>query len=163
MNTQVSAAASTAPAVLRPLRWQDLLAVDRIERESFPTDAWSPGAFWAELAQRPRRDYVVVEQGGAVVGYGGLDLAGETADVMTIAVDPARRGHGLGRVLLDELLERARRAGAEQVLLEVRADNPAAIGLYEAHGFEELRRRRGYYQPDGVDALILRKEVDRRG
>lgn len=144
--------------VLRPMRWQDVAAVHRIEVASFPRDPWSEGSFWAELAARPRRAYLVLAEDG-VIGYGGLDLAGETADVMTIAVDPARRGEGLGDVLLEGLRERAAAAGASQVMLEVRADNEAAIGLYRAHGFREVHRRRGYYQPDRVDALIMRGEV----
>lgn len=148
----------------RAMRWQDLPAVHRIEVDSFPQDAWSLDSFWGELAARPRRDYLVLEEksvgdGGPVVGYAGLDLAGETADVMTIAVDPQRRGEGHGVVLLEWLLHRAAQGGASQVLLEVRADNDAAIGLYAHYGFEELHRRRGYYQPGAVDALIMRKEV----
>ncbi|WP_237565461.1 ribosomal protein S18-alanine N-acetyltransferase [Ornithinimicrobium cavernae] len=145
---------------LRPMRWQDLPEVHRLELGCFPQDPWSPAGFWAELAARPRRDYVVLEDDG-LVGYAGLDLAGETADVMTIATDPARRGQGHGQVLLDRLLQRAAGAGASQVMLEVREDNEAAIALYARNGFAELHRRRGYYQPGGVDALIMRKEVTR--
>lgn len=144
---------------LREMRWQDLATVHRIEAACFPEDAWSEGAFWAELAARPRRDYVVL-QDDVLLGYAGLDLAGKTADVMTIAVDPAHRGRALGVVLLTELLRRAARSGASQVMLEVRADNEAAIGLYVRHGFVEVHRRRGYYQPGAVDALIMRKEVE---
>lgn len=143
---------------LREMRWQDLPAVHRIEVASFPDDAWSEATFWAELASRPRRDYVVLEN-DVLLGYAGLDLAGETADVMTIAVDPSHRGQALGVVLLEQLLHRAARSGASQVMLEVRADNEAALGLYVRHGFVEVHRRRGYYQPGAVDALIMRKEV----
>ncbi|WP_256840956.1 ribosomal protein S18-alanine N-acetyltransferase [Ornithinimicrobium cryptoxanthini] len=142
----------------RPMRWQDLPAVHRIEADSFEQDAWSLGSFWGELAARPRRDYVVLDD-ESVLGYAGLDLAGETADVMTIAVDPQLRGQGHGVILLEWLLHRAVLAGARQVMLEVRADNEAAIGLYARYGFAEVHRRRGYYQPGGVDALIMRKEV----
>lgn len=154
---------------LRPMRWQDLPEVHRIEAASFPQDAWSHSTFWAELAARPRRDYVVLED-ERVLGYAGLDLAGETADVMTIAVDPALRGRSLGTTLLNQLVDRAETSGAAQVMLEVRADNEAAIGLYTRHGFVEVHRRRGYYPPGGlrqpdqrVDALIMRKEVEARG
>lgn len=157
---------------VRAMRWQDLPAVHRIETASFPQNPWSEGAFWAELAARPRRDYVVLED-DALLGYAGLDLAGETADVMTIAIDPARRGRSLGTTLLEHLLHRAAARGATRVLLEVRADNEVAIGLYARHGFVEVHRRRGYYpagpagapgQPEGpVDALILQKEVVARG
>lgn len=152
---------TAAPTRLRALRWQDLAEVQRIESAAFPDDAWSPASFWGELAARPRRDYVVLEDDG-IVGYAGLDLAGETADVMTIAVDPGRRGAGHGARLLEALLARAEAAGAEQVMLEVRADNAAATGLYERFGFTEVRRRRGYYQPGSVDALVMRRKVGHR-
>jgi len=156
---------------VRAMRWQDLAEVHRIEEDAFPQDAWSLAAWWSELAARPRRDYVVLQESGlpgergaaGLVGYGGLDLAGETADVMTVAVDPARRGQGHGVTLLEELLDRATRSGAAAVMLEVRADNEAALGLYSRHGFHEVHRRRGYYQPCAVDALVMRKEVGARG
>nr|WP_281496781.1 ribosomal protein S18-alanine N-acetyltransferase [Ornithinimicrobium sp. F0845] len=162
------------------MRWQDLPEVQRIETAAFPDDAWSPASFWGELAARPRRDYVVLHPilgevlhahhaflgkfcpPEPLMGYAGLDLAGETADVMTIAVDPAHRGEGHGVHLLEALLDRAEAAGASQVMLEVRADNEAAIGLYSRYGFAELHRRRGYYQPGSVDALIMRREVGHR-
>lgn len=146
---------------LRAMRWQDLPEVHRLEERAFPQDPWSLASLWAELAARPRRDYVVLEDDdrGTLLGYAGLDVAGDSADIMTIAVDPSRRGEGHGTTLLQTLVERARGTGAEQVVLEVRADNPEAIGLYRRHGFTELRRRRGYYQPGAVDALVMRREV----
>lgn len=145
---------------LRAMRWQDLAEVHRLEQRAFAVDPWSLASFWGELAGRPRRDYVVLQDAdGAVVGYAGLDLAGESSDVMTIAVDPDRRGQGHGTVLLRALLDRAASAGAARLLLEVRADNPQAIGLYRRHGFAELHRRRGYYQPGAVDALVMSRQV----
>lgn len=149
---------------LREMRWQDLPEVHRIEEAAFPQDAWSLASLWGELAARPRRDYVVLEETArGLVGYAGLDLAGDSSDIMTIAVAPERRGEGHGTVLLTALLDRAADAGATQVLLEVRADNEAAIGLYQRHGFGELHRRRGYYQPGAVDALIMKREVGSGG
>ena len=56
-------------------------------------------------------------------------------------------------------VDTARAAGAQHLLLEVRADNAAALALYGAAGFAQISRRRRYYQPDDVDALILRKEL----
>lgn len=138
------------------MRWPDLAAVSDLESRLFPEDAWSPASWWAELAGRPRRDYVVLtDEQGALVGYAGLDLGGEVADVMTIAVDPDRQGCGLGRRLLTELLHRASASGVAQVMLEVRADNSPAIGMYERAGFAVVHTRRGYY-PGGLDALVMR-------
>ncbi|MFX0538259.1 ribosomal protein S18-alanine N-acetyltransferase [Ornithinimicrobium sp. Y1847] len=156
-------------ARVRSADWRDLGAMAELEARAFPQDPWSAATFWAELAARPRRDYVVLygdlEEGQRLIGYAGLDLAGETADVMTVAVDPDRRGEGLGRVLLTELHQRAARSGAASVLLEVRADNAAARGLYAQHGYAELHRRRGYYPSAGgappVDALVLQAQLER--
>ncbi|MGL5851790.1 MAG: GNAT family N-acetyltransferase, partial [Phycicoccus sp.] len=80
----------------------------------------------------------------------------EVSDVMTVAVAPTSRGLGLGRVLLDELVRRARGRGASSAMLEARADNVAALRLYESVGFGVVSVRRGYYQPERVDAVVLR-------
>jgi ribosomal-protein-alanine N-acetyltransferase len=152
----------TAPA-LRDARWTDLAALAALEIDLFAHDAWSEPTWWAELAGRPRRDYVVLTDADEVLGYGGLDHGGEVADVMTLAVAPRAQGRGLGRLLLDELERRAATRGAAHVILEVRADNPAARGLYERTGYTVISTRRRYYQPGDVDALILRKSLRENG
>jgi ribosomal-protein-alanine N-acetyltransferase len=149
-----------AEAVLRDVRWTDLATLSALETELFPDSAWSEGTWWAELAGRPRREYILLaDTGGGVVGYAGLDHTGEVADVMTVAVGAAARGRGLGRRLLDELEVRARAGGAAYLVLDVRADNAAARSLYERAGFAPLSVRRRYYQPGDVDALVLRKHL----
>jgi ribosomal-protein-alanine N-acetyltransferase len=90
-------------------------------------------------------------------------IAGE-AEVLTLAVEPAHRRKGVARALLEAGLAKAELAGAEAVFLEVAADNPAAIGLYLAAGFEQAGHRGGYYtRPGGqaVDALVLRRTLNR--
>jgi len=144
---------------LREMTWRDIPALTAIEPALFADDAWSQGSWWAELAARPRRSYVVGEQSGTVVGYAGVDCGGVVADVMTIAVAPAAQGQGLGAVLLHWLIAEARRAGAEHLMLEVRADNAVAQRLYSATGFRTLAVRRKYYQPGDVDALIMRMHL----
>ena len=81
--------------------------------------------------------------------------------MQTLAVAPAAQGQGLGRRLLDALVAEARRRDAGEVLLEVRAENAAALALYTAAGFERIGVRRGYYQPGGTDALVLRLRITR--
>lgn len=142
---------------MRDLHWTDLDDVVALEGELFPDDAWTPASLWAELAARPRRSYVVEEDAdGMIVGYAGVDLGGEVADVMTMAVAPRAQGRGLGRRLLEELVSRARADHAAYLMLEVRADNEPARKLYEARGFETLTVRRRYYQPGDVDAHVMR-------
>lgn len=139
---------------VREVRWQDLEELARLETTIFGHEAWSLASWWGELAGRPRREYLLAEDEAGVTGYAGLDHGGEVSDVMTIAVVPRARGAGLGRRLLEELVARSRAAGAERLLLEVRADNDPARSLYATRGFAELQTRCGYY-PDGGDALVL--------
>jgi ribosomal-protein-alanine N-acetyltransferase len=148
--------ATSSEMTLREMTWRDISALTALEPELFADDAWSEQTWWAELAGRPRRCYVVGDHGGTVVGYAGIDSGGEVADVMTIAVAPAARGQGLGTALMRWLIAQARHGGAEYLMLEVRADNAVAQRLYRAAGFETLTVRRRYYQPGDVDALIMR-------
>lgn len=145
-----------ADITLREMTWRDIPALSALEPVLFADDPWSPQTWWAELAGRPRRSYIVGEQGEAVVGYAGLNRGSEVADVMTIAVAPAAQGQGLGRVLMQWVIVESRRAGAEHLMLEVRADNVAGQRLYATAGFTQLTVRRRYYQPGDVDALIMR-------
>ncbi|MFC1417133.1 ribosomal protein S18-alanine N-acetyltransferase [Streptacidiphilus cavernicola] len=146
---------------LREMRWWDLAPVLLLERELFPEDAWSAGMFWSELAdtRHPRgtRWYTVAEDAaGEVAGYAGLMAVGGTGDVQTIAVAEPRWGTGLGARLLTALIGQAAAVGCTELLLEVRVDNPRAQRLYERFGFQPLGVRRNYYQPSGVDALVMR-------
>ncbi len=141
---------------LRRMRWWDVEAVLEIDRDVFGATSWTAELFWGELAQRSRT-YLVVEDDDVVVGYAGLLVNGPEADVQTIGVAREAQGRGIGRMLLTALVDGARDAGATALLLEVRADNASAIGLYTAFGFERIGVRRRYYQPGDIDALVMRK------
>ncbi len=144
---------------MRPMRWWDIPAALEIERGLFP-DPWSAETFWAELAGVPEtRYYVVAEFADRIVGYAGLFATREQADIETIAVSASCQGQGVGSSLLRSLLRVADDRGCRDVLLEVRADNPRAQHLYEAHGFHQISVRRGYYQPGSVDGLVLRRRA----
>lgn len=150
---------SMPETTLREMTWRDIPCLTALEPLLFADDAWSEQTWWAELAGRPRRSYVVGERSGTVVGYAGIDCGGEVADVMTIAVAAGARGQGLGSALMHWLVAQARAAGAEYLMLEVRADNEVAQRLYSAAGFSPLTVRRKYYQPGDVDALIMRMSL----
>ena len=151
--------AQTEGMRLREMAEADMPAIMALEQVLFPEDAWSPQMFAAELAQpASRRLYLVAEEGDALIGYAGMMFTGgPQADVVTMAVDPACWGRGTGTALLTALVAEAARRGCTEVLLEVREDNPRARQLYLRHGFAEIGIRRGYYQPSGVDAVVMRK------
>ena len=149
--------------VLREMRWWDIAPVLELETALFPEDSWSAGMFWSELADsrhpRATRWYTVAEdsEDGRLDGYAGLMAAvGAEGDVQTIAVAQDHWGTGLGARLLTQLVRQAADAGCEGLLLEVRVDNPRAQRLYERFGFQPVGIRRNYYQPSGVDALVMR-------
>lgn len=142
---------------LTDLQWTDIDTLVTLEKQLFEQDAWSAATWWNELAARPQRVYRIARDDDAIVGYAGLSVAGDVADVMTIGVDPKARGQGVGQLLLRELLSLAGQARVDAVLLEVRADNGPARRLYGRHGFEQISIRRRYYQPGDIDAYVLRR------
>jgi ribosomal-protein-alanine N-acetyltransferase len=138
-------------------RWWHIENVLPIEEDLFGAERWTAAMFWNELANG--HHYVAVLDGDDVVGYAGLAITpGSEAWINNLAVRRDRQRHGLGRILLADLLDHARREGATQVLLEVAADNGPAQRLYDSHGFHIIGVRRGYYQPSNTDALVMRRD-----
>ena len=140
---------------------RDLPAVARLEQALFGEEAWSVDMLAAELAAAGTgRYYLVAEEAGTVAGYAGLLApSGGQADVLTIGVSEDRWGQGIGTALMAGLLAEARRRGCAEVYLEVRVDNRRAQRLYRQLGFAQVGLRRGYYQPSGADALVMRRET----
>jgi [ribosomal protein S18]-alanine N-acetyltransferase len=138
----------------------DLDTVLTLELALFGDEAWSRQMLAGELDQQPAtRLYLVAEDDGQIVGYAGLLAAGLQADVLTIAVDSARWGRGVGSALIRQLLAEATGRGCTEVFLEVRADNARAQSLYRWWGFTDVGIRRGYYQPSGTDAIVMRRPL----
>jgi len=139
----------------------DLEQIMVVEKACFGNDAWSKANMKSELSA-PHTTYVVAEEKGALIGYAGLSkLATATsADIQTIAVSDSHRGLGIGRALMNSLLEFASKQGAKEVFLEVREDKPTPQNLYNSLGFAEIDRRENYYQPDGVAAIVMRLDLE---
>jgi [ribosomal protein S18]-alanine N-acetyltransferase len=145
---------------LRTMTAADLDTVLVLEDELFGEDAWSRRMLEGELAEQPRsRYYLVADDAGAIAGYGGLLVAATQADVLTLAVAADRWGQGIGSALLEALLAEAERRKCTEVFLEVRTDNTRAQRLYRRYGFGQIGVRKGYYQPSGADALVMRRDL----
>ncbi|HZC71874.1 MAG TPA: ribosomal protein S18-alanine N-acetyltransferase [Jatrophihabitans sp.] len=139
---------------------QHIDALMPYEQEMFGTEAWTRSGYRAELADRRYRYYVAAENAdGELLGWAGVRVVAETAEILTVGVVPAARRAGIARRMIDELLAEAIRRGAREALLEVRVDNAAAIGLYAREGFERVGIRHGYYDAGRVDAVTMRKEL----
>ena len=174
--------AATPGITLRPMTPADLPAVLRLEAALFGDEAWSEAMLTSELegAEASGRYYLVAEDAGGLVGYGGLlspdgswqlqwwdtgagtlSPGGSQADVLTMAVAEDRWGQRIGAMLLDSLVAEAARQGCTEVFLEVRVDNDRAQRLYHSRGFAGIGVRRGYYQPSGTDALVMQLSLPR--
>ncbi|MGP5054025.1 GNAT family N-acetyltransferase [Brachybacterium paraconglomeratum] len=164
---------------LRPATLEDVEEIAFAELELFPDEAWSVFQLAEEVEHPDRRYVVAVEEGaeparspdgrtlpsrgGRLLGYAGIMLAGDLADLHTIGT--RREGEGIGRALLAWCEEQARTGGAERMLLEVREDNTRARAVYAAAGYREIGRRRGYYRIRGrrIDALVMERELGAPG
>jgi ribosomal-protein-alanine N-acetyltransferase len=145
---------------LRRATPDDVHAIMELETATFGTDAWSTESMSSEL--RSIHTYYLAafdpERPAVLAGYAGLlaPKGSRDAEIQTIAVAPSARRHGLGRTLMVRLIAEAGTRRARQVFLEVRADNPNARALYDSLGFEQIAVRKHYYQPDNVDAQVMR-------
>lgn len=97
----------------------------------------------------------VLEENGAVVGYCNFRIIAGEGELMRIAVDPAFRGRGYARKLMEQLEREADKNQVRAMTLEVRASNETAIHLYESCGFQTEAVRKRYYTHPVEDALIM--------
>lgn len=131
----------------------DLDQVLAIERASFPSP-WLRQHFLDELNSPHASPLSAFDTDGRLVGFICPMLLLDEGHIMDIAVDPACRGRGIGRMLVQRVLDDCRAGGAAFVSLEVRVSNVDAIALYSKMGFAETGRRKRYYK-DGEDALMM--------
>lgn len=147
---------------LRSAARSDVPAIVEIEREAF-SDPWSARSFREALDHPAVFFAVACRDGFGVVGYVVAWFVADQGEVANLAVAAAGWGTGIGRALLDAALEEGARRGADAVFLEVRDSNERARRLYASRGFEEVGRRRKYYDHPVEDAIVLRrtlKQVD---
>ncbi len=151
---------ASPPVEVRRARPEDLPRILEVERAAFSTP-WSETSF-RTLMPLSRVIVRVAELDGRVVGHGVVWRVADEGELANLAVDPDVHGHGVGRILLDQLLAEAREAGITHVFLEVRESNLPARRLYSSRGFREVGLRPGYYRRPTEDALVLRLELDAR-
>ncbi len=148
-------AAVVKPVIqVRGMRAEDLAAVSAMENISYDFP-WSAGIF-SDCVKAGHPCWVLCVDAD-IAGYGILSMGAGEAHVLNLCIGPEYRGRGLGRHLLNRLLDIARWNGAEQAFLEVRPSNPLAKALYESVGFSEIGRRPRYYPAhDGrEDAIVM--------
>ena len=148
---------------LHRLTLGDLSAIERIERDSYPTP-WSRSMFASELAKPSSicLGAFDADAGGRLVGYLIISRYVDAWHIMNVAVAPDYRRHGIASRLLDELFRLTEGDERRGYTLEVRISNTTAIALYERMGFHATGVRRGYYTDNREDALVMWKDAAQR-
>jgi ribosomal-protein-alanine N-acetyltransferase len=169
------------PLAIEPMRLVHVAEVVEIEREAFSLP-WPESAYRYEVTQNELAHYYIlcarpdsplsattsswqrfwqaIRHGpgwdrGTILGYGGFWLMYDDAHISTLSVRARYRRLGLGELLLLSMLEAAQELGGSRATLEVRVSNKPAQALYDRYGFEQVGRRKAYYQDNREDALIL--------
>lgn len=138
----------------RLMTFEDMDAVLTIERSSFTTP-WSREAFYNELMNNQFAHYLLLEEEEKIVGFCGLWVVVDEAQITNLAILPVYRGKKFGEALLLQSMELARDLGAIKLSLEVRVSNKIAQSLYRKLGFREGGIRKNYYSDDQEDALVM--------
>lgn len=140
---------------IKPMTQMDLDNVISIEAASYGEHHWSKESFFNELSNELARYYCAFDCDGNLMGYAGTWQILEEAHITNIAVSPDYRRKKVGEALLTTIINDCRNNGIKYITLEVRVSNTPAINLYEKYGFKSLGTRKGYYQNNNEDALIM--------
>ena len=137
----------------------DLPVFASLDKELFPYSPWSASQYKEEFSSPTRYFVVAIDTDQKIVGYAGVFApGGAEADVLTVGVVPQERGKGIARQLMALITDWARVQGSTAMMLEVKVDNLAAIGLYESLQYSKLNVRPNYFGA-GLDALVMRLEL----
>lgn len=152
---------------VRDVTEDDLARIAQLEHETFGPSAWSPALIREQFRYGFMRWRAVDDDGEVgrdlgLAGYVVYGFDGGVFHLMNLVVAPFARGRGLARALMDDFMAEAHRLGVPEASLEVAVTNEPALALYRAYGFETVRVRKRYYQPEDVDALSMRRLFTRK-
>lgn len=131
----------------------DIEAVAQLEMECF-SQPWSKQSLKESLEQ-PSYRFLVAEKEGQVIGYMGVMIVLDEADVTNVAVTSSYRHQGIGKALVSHMLNVCKQQGVTAMTLEVRESNKTAIRLYEKMGFASVGKRKNFYEKPAEDAVIM--------
>lgn len=140
---------------IKPMEKSDIDSVIAIEEKAYGPHHWSKESFMGELSNELAKYFSVFSENGDLIAYCGCWQILEEAHITNIAVDPKFRQKHIGEAMLKTIIDECYKNMAKYITLEVRVGNKPAIGLYEKYGFKSLGTRKGYYQDNNEDALIM--------
>ncbi len=136
----------------RSMHEKDIFAVAAIERAVF-SRPWTEQAFKMALQQDTL--FVVATRGDTIIGYCGMYCSYGEGEITNVAIMPEEQRRGIGRKMMEYLLEQAQQRGIVKLILEVRISNVHAIGLYRDLGFHNCGIRRNFYEMPREDGMVM--------
>ena len=141
--------------IIKPMTKDDIDSVIELESRSYGEHHWSKESFLNELSNDLAKYFCVFSESNELLAYCGIWQILEEAHITNIAVSPDYRRKHIGEALLVNIINECYANMVKFITLEVRVSNEPAIGLYEKYGFKSLGVRKGYYQDNNEDALIM--------
>lgn len=145
--------------LIREWKFEDILALSVLEEQCFSTDRWNYRTFASCYENSAFHGFVAVD-GDEIIGYGGITVAADVADIENILVAERYRRGGVGTKILKKLTGCAFSAGAKEIFLEVRVSNTPAVLMYLKSGFCGVYARTRYYS-DGEDCLVMKLSAEK--
>ncbi len=150
-NTEIVPSAGSRSLQVRAMKAQDISALVEIDAESNPT-CWTAESFERELSL-PHSVSLVSAAGSAIVGFAVGWIVTDTLQILQLAVTPAFRRLGVGKMLVQTILDRAQQQNCAKAQLELRSRNDAALKFYQQSGFYKSGLRKNFYPDD--DAVLM--------
>ena len=138
-----------------PMSKEDIESVVEIEKEAYGNHHWAKSSFYEEMSNNLAKYYVAKISDGTIVGYAGTWHIIDEGHITTIAVKNEHLRKHIGEGIIKAIIEDCYKNNIKYLTLEVRVSNIPAIKLYEKYGFKSLGTRKGYYQDNDEDALIM--------
>ena len=141
--------------IIKKMTPEDIEGVIKIEESAYGEHHWSKDSFLNEINNELAHYYALFTKSGQLAGYAGCWHILEEAHITTIAIAPQYRKRNFGQALLSQVIDDCYKAKIKYITLEVRVSNKPAINLYSKYGFSSFGTRKGYYQDNNEDALIM--------
>lgn len=138
-----------------PMQRDDVDRVMVVESSAYGEHHWSKDSFYGELSNNLAKYFCAFSKDDEIVGYAGCWQIIDEAHLTNIAVNPTHQGKKIGEALLQKIIDECYKSEIKYITLEVRVSNTSASKLYEKYGFKSLGERKGYYQNNNEDALIM--------
>ena len=138
-----------------PMTKDDVEDVVKIEEEAYGKHHWAKSSFYDEMSNNLAKYYSAKNPAGELVGYAGTWHIIDEGHITTIAVKKEYLRNHIGEAIIQKIIDDCYKSNIKYLTLEVRVSNTPAIKLYEKYGFQSLGTRKGYYQDNNEDALIM--------